>query len=63
VILVAKKPYSVDSECYDLAVHFLADEPKLDTEDARRELAQEIQDVVESWFIDKRDDTDAKDPT
>jgi hypothetical protein len=63
VILVAKKPYSVDSECYDLAVHFLADEPKLDTEDARRELAQEIQDVVESWFIDKRDDTDAQDPT
>jgi hypothetical protein len=56
VILVAKKPYSVDSKCYDLAVDFLADEPTLDTEDARKELAQEIQDAVESWFIDKRDE-------
>jgi hypothetical protein len=62
VILVAKKPYSVDSECYDLAVHFLADVPTLDTEDARKELAQEIQDAVESWFIDKRDEGH-KDPS
>jgi hypothetical protein len=63
VILVAKKPLSFDSKCYDLAEHFLEDEPTLDNEDARNQLAQEIQETVEAWIIDKRDDTDAKDPT
>jgi hypothetical protein len=56
VIYVAKKPLAFDSECYDLAVHFLQDESDLDNEDRRKELAQEIQDAVESWFNDKRDE-------
>ena len=63
VILVAKKKLSFDSKCYDLAEHFLEDEPTLDNEDARNELAQEIQEAVESWIIDQRDKRDVKDPT
>jgi hypothetical protein len=63
VILVAKKKQTFDSKCYDLAEHFLEDEPTLDNEDARNELAQEIQEAVESWIIDQRDKRDVKDPT
>jgi hypothetical protein len=63
VILVAKKKQlSFDSKCYDLAEHFLEDEPTLNNEDARNELAQEIQETVETWIIDQRDKRDVKDP-
>ena len=59
---MAKKPLSFDSKCYDLAEHFLEDEPTLKTEEMKNQLAQEIQDAVESWIIDKRDEGH-KDPS
>ena len=36
-----------DAKCYDLAKAFLADEPQIDTEANRDDLAQSIQDVIE----------------
>jgi hypothetical protein len=63
VIEVAKKQFSFDSKCYDLAEHFLQDEPDLDNEDRRKELAQEIQEAVEAWFLAERDERDVKDPS
>lgn len=36
-----------DPKCYELAEHFLADEPKLNTEAARTTLAAEIQYCIE----------------
>lgn len=36
-----------DSKCYELAAHFLSDEPDLNTEAARTTLAAEIQDTIE----------------
>lgn len=44
-----------DSKCYDLAEHFLADEPSLNNVTARRSLAQFIQTAVEgeiAWMHD-----------
>lgn len=38
---------SYDQKCYDLAEAFLEDEPELNTEKNRDELAQAIQDVIE----------------
>lgn len=61
--MAKKKQLSFDSKCYDLAEHFLEDEPTLNNEDARNELAQEIQETVESWIINQRDKRDAKDPS
>lgn len=37
-----------DQRCYDLAAHFLQDEPGLNTEAARVTLAAEIQYCIES---------------
>lgn len=44
-----ERKYSYDEECERLARHFLADERHV-TERAVRDLAQEIQDVVEGWL-------------
>jgi len=44
-----KKPkYSYDFECERLAEYFLA--KTICTEDDKRQLSQELQDTVESWF-------------
>jgi hypothetical protein len=63
VIEVAKKTLSFDSKCYDLAEHFLQDEADLDSEDKRKELAQEIQEAIEAWLLAERDERDVKDPS
>ena len=42
---------SYDSKCYQLAREFLDDEPGLNTIENAKELAQEIQDVIED-FVD-----------
>lgn len=38
-----------DSRCYDLAEHFLSDEPNA-SEEEREKLAAHIQQAVEGWF-------------
>lgn len=43
-----------DVKCYELAIHFLQDEPNLDTQENQHELAAEIQQAVEDWFETKR---------
>ena len=45
---------SYDPKCYDLAKDFLSDEPEQDTESARNELAQIIQDAVENFLAGKQ---------
>lgn len=40
--------YNYDPKCWDLAGHFLSETVCKDTD--REELAQDIQDAVESWF-------------
>lgn len=42
---------SFDTKCYDLAVVFLADHPRLDNEGTRKYLAQRIQDAIEEWIL------------
>ena len=44
---------SYDAKCYDLAEAFLAEETELNTEFCRNELAQQIQDVIESYLEGK----------
>lgn len=45
------KKFSFDSACFDLAEHFLQDEPEeFRDENITNQLAQIIQDAVESWF-------------
>ncbi len=39
-----------DSECLDLADHFLQDEEPRPTDDVRYNLARSIQAAVEDWF-------------
>lgn len=41
--------HSYDSACYDLAKHFLSDEPTA-TEDDAEAFAQHIQDAIEDWL-------------
>lgn len=43
-----------DSRCYDLAAVFLSDEPELDTEPRREELAQLIQTTIEDHIAFER---------
>ena len=43
-----------DTKCFDLAAHFLSDEPELNTPSNTHDLAAEIQATVESWFEDKK---------
>jgi hypothetical protein len=40
-----------DSKCWDLAVHFLADEPTA-TDDDRRQLARDLQKTAENALFD-----------
>lgn len=47
---------SYDSNCYDLAEHFLADEPALNTERNKKRVAQHIQDTIEDWIAYERED-------
>ena len=39
-----------DVKCYRLACDFLEDHPEIDTNKNRQELAQEIQDSIETWI-------------
>lgn len=39
-----------DSKCYDLAEAFLEDQPHLNTEGRRAELAKLIQATIEGWL-------------
>ena len=41
---------SYDAKCYELASDFLADDPKIDNEENRAELAQIIQDAIEGYM-------------
>lgn len=61
--MMAKKPYSFDTKCYELAEHFLQDEPDLDNEERRKDLAQEIQESIEAFLLGQREERDLKDPT
>ena len=45
---------SYDPKCYELAEHFLADEPDLDSEQAREILALELQQSAETWIEEWR---------
>jgi hypothetical protein len=47
---------SFDIKCFNLAVDFLADEPKLlAIPEKVAELAQRIQDAIEDWINENRD--------
>jgi hypothetical protein len=53
---MAKREISYDSRCYDLAEIFLEDEPNLNTDQHKRELAGRIQETIESeiqWMRDQ----------
>lgn len=50
--MTARK-YSYDGECEKLARHFLVDEPQFGR--LHQELAQHIQDAVETWIEAERD--------
>ena len=45
-----------DRKSYELAEHFLQDEPNLNVENARVDLARTIQTAIEDWFEDCRRD-------
>lgn len=49
--------HSYDSRCYDLAEVFLRVEPSLNNEKHKRDLAQEIQDVIEDYIAYERERT------
>ena len=42
-----------DQKCYDLAASFLADQPTLNTEKNRDELAKDIQQAIEDFLYDQ----------
>lgn len=46
-----EQPHMYDIACYDLAENFLSDEPFINTDENRRELAQQIQDVIEDFIL------------
>ena len=46
---------SYDQSSYDLAERFLEDEPELNTEENRNELAQLIQNTIEDFIVYKKD--------
>jgi hypothetical protein len=50
---MSKRQYSFDTRCYDLAEHFL---PNTDNDIALCDLAQDIQNAVENWFVGRNDD-------
>jgi len=41
---------SYDPRCFDLAEMFLSDNPTINTGNRKQELAQHIQDEIESWI-------------
>lgn len=43
-----------DAKSYDLAVHFLSDNPSLDTFDKIHHLALHIQESIEGWIETER---------
>jgi hypothetical protein len=47
-----------DSRCFDLAEHFLQDEPEL--REKVSELAQAIQDAVEDWIYMQKTEAEEK---
>jgi len=49
-MMAKKKEYSHDVKCYDLAEYFLGDSTYPVTEKDIKDLAQEIQQVIEDWF-------------
>jgi len=44
-----------DPKCYELAKEFLEDEPEMQTDDHRAELAQRIQDVIEDYIAEVKE--------
>lgn len=51
-----------DTKCYDLAEAFLEDEPHLDTEKRRNELAQIIQTAIEDFIASEQNNYEPHDP-
>ncbi len=51
-----------DEKCYDLAAAFLEDEPGLFTEKNNVELAAAIQECIETWLTNARDNYDGGQP-
>ena len=51
-----------DSKCYDLAAAVLEDELGLFTEKNNVALAREIQEAIEAWIMDARDNYEPRDP-
>ena len=51
-----------DSRCYDLASVFLEDEPNLFTDSACMLLAARIQQAVEDFIAEARDNYEPRDP-
>ena len=49
-----KTPQHFDTKCYDLAAAFLEDEPELNTEQIRNELAGDIQQCIEDYIEFKK---------
>ena len=47
----ARPVRNYDQKCYALAEHFLQDEPGLNSEAGRADLAMAIQQSVEDWFF------------
>ena len=45
---------SIDPKCYELAEHFLADHPDIDTELTREDLARELQATIDAWMEEWR---------
>lgn len=51
-----------DSRCYDLAEVFLSDEPHLNTDRRRHELALLIQSAIEDWIAHEQSNYEPPDP-
>ncbi len=51
-----------DEKSYELAEHFLQDEPSLNTKAGRDDLAKAIQAAVEDWFERAKDNYEPPDP-
>ena len=49
-----------DTKCYELAEHFLSDEPEINDESNRRDLAAFIQTAIEDWITDAQAPTPLK---
>ncbi len=51
-----------DAKCFDLAESFLEDEPHFNTEAKRHALALRIQDAIEDFMDEARDNYEPPDP-